>query len=57
MSDKVILFASIEREQRDILRYLGYKENRSVASITREAIDKYIESKSDKYPNIKNLEK
>jgi len=38
----VILFASIEREQHDALRALSYKKHRSIAALTRDAIEAYI---------------
>ena len=41
-SNKVVLYTSIEGTQRDALRYIGYKEKRSIADITREAIADYI---------------
>jgi hypothetical protein len=47
--DSVTLFAAIERKQHEALRYIAYKENRSIAEITREALDNYIKDKSKKY--------
>lgn len=54
-ADKVVLFASIEKSQHDALRYIAYKEARSIADITREALAKYIEQKSTKY-RVRDLE-
>jgi hypothetical protein len=38
----VTLFAAIEQEQHDALRRLAFEERRSIADITRDAIDEYI---------------
>jgi len=43
--DRVILFASIDRVQHEALRYIAYKEKRSIADVTREAIKGYLEAK------------
>ena len=43
--DRVILFAPIDREQHDALRYIAYKEKRSIADVTREALKRYLEEK------------
>ena len=42
---RVVLFASIDRAQHEALRYIAYKEKRSIADITREALDKYVREK------------
>ena len=42
LEDPVILFASIEREQHDALRALSFKEHRSIADLTRDAVGAYI---------------
>jgi valyl-tRNA synthetase len=47
---RVVLFASIERAQHDALRYIAYKEARSIADIAREALNDYLEHKSFKHP-------
>ena len=52
---KVVLFASIAEAQHEALRYIAYKEKRSIADITREALDNYIAQKSTEYP-IEGLE-
>lgn len=44
-NDRVVLFASIDRSQHDALRYIAYKEKRSIADITREVLNNYIEGK------------
>lgn len=46
---RVVLFASIERAQHDALRYIAYKERRSIADVTRHALNNYIEQKSSEY--------
>jgi len=46
---RVVLFASIDRAQHEALRYIAYKEKRSIADITREALNNYIEEKSTRY--------
>ena len=43
---RVVLFASIDRAQHEVLRYIAYKEKRSIADLTREALNKYIGEKS-----------
>jgi len=47
---KVVLFASIERAQHEALRYIAYREKRSMADVTRQALSKYIEEKLVGYP-------
>jgi len=42
---RVVLFASIDREQHEALRYIAYKEKRSIADVTREALNKYVGEK------------
>ena len=44
-----VLFASIDRAQHEALRYIAYKEKRSIADITREALNKYIGEKVTGY--------
>jgi hypothetical protein len=48
--DRVVLFASIDRAQHEALRYIAYKEKRSVADVTREALDKYVREKLTGHP-------
>lgn len=45
LKDRVILFASIEREQHDALRAMSFKNHRSIADETRDALKKYIAAK------------
>lgn len=45
---RVVLFASITREMHDALRYIAFKEKRSIADIAREAINAYINSRKEK---------
>lgn len=45
--EKVTLFAAISKEQYDLLRYVALMENESLAAVTREALDLFIESKKD----------
>ena len=42
LKDPVVLFASVERKQHDALRALSFKQHRSIADITRDALNKYI---------------
>jgi len=46
---RVVLFASIDRAQHEALRYIAYKEKRSIADVTREAISKYMGGKLTGY--------
>lgn len=48
IKDRVILFASVEREQHDKLRALSFKSHRSVAALTRDALKKYITGRGNK---------
>ena len=50
MGKKVVLFASVSEVQHEALRYIAFKERRSIASVAREAIQEYIERKSREYP-------
>jgi len=47
---RVILYAAISPEQHEALRYIAFGERRSLADVTREAIDSYIQTKAGKYP-------
>ena len=42
LQDPVVLFASIERKQHDTLRAMSFKEHRSIADLTRDAVGSYI---------------
>jgi len=42
---RVVLFASIDRAQHEALRYIAYKEKRSIADVTREALNNYVGEK------------
>lgn len=46
----VTLVVAIEAAQHDALRYIAYREKRSLAAIAREALDNYIKRKLDQYP-------
>ncbi len=46
----VVLFASISEAQHEALRYIAFKERRSIADIMREALEDYIQRKSSEYP-------
>jgi hypothetical protein len=48
--DRVTLFAAIGKEQYEAIRFIAYKEKKSLAEITRESLDDYIEKKSKSYP-------
>ncbi|MBF0466410.1 MAG: hypothetical protein HQK88_14910 [Nitrospirae bacterium] len=39
---RITLFAAINEDQYDALKYLTYKKKKSLAEITREAIDVYL---------------
>lgn len=47
LKDPVVLFASVERKQHDALRALSFKQHRSIADITRDALEKYIGKKQN----------
>lgn len=47
---RVVLFASISEAQHEALRYIAFKERRSIADVTREALEGYIQRKSSEYP-------
>ncbi len=49
LENPVTLFAAIEKDQHDALRFIAFKERRSIADIAREAIENYIREKSEKY--------
>jgi hypothetical protein len=42
LTTPVTLFAAIEQKQHDALRRLAFEERRSIADITRDAIQEYI---------------
>jgi len=44
----ITLFAAIEEKQHEALRFIAYKERRSIADIVREAIAQYIKSRGEK---------
>lgn len=46
----VTLFAAIEESQHEALRYIAYKEKKSIAEVVREALENYIKGTSKKYP-------
>ena len=48
--DRVTLFAAIGKEQYEAIRFIAYKEKKSLAEITRESLNDYIEKKSKSYP-------
>lgn len=50
ITKRVVLFASIEEAQHEALHYIAYKEKRSIADITRQALANYIKQKSTEYP-------
>ncbi|GAI41335.1 unnamed protein product [marine sediment metagenome] len=43
-----MLYASIEKAQHDALRYIAYKEVRSIADIVREALNDYLRKREGK---------
>lgn len=44
---RVVLFASVEPNQHEALRYIAFVEKRSIADVTREAIAQYVALKSN----------
>lgn len=48
--NRVTLFAAIDKEQYEAIRFIAYRENKSLAEITRESLNSYIEEKSKLYP-------
>ncbi len=50
LQSPVTLFAAIEESQHEALRYIAYKEKKSIAEIVREALENYIKGTSKKYP-------
>ncbi len=46
---RVTLFAAIENQQYEALRLISYKEKKSLAQVTREALDVFLKSKIGKY--------
>ena len=47
---RVVLYAAIGEPHHDALRYIAFKEKRSVADVTREAIEQYLAAKAREYP-------
>jgi hypothetical protein len=45
LGERITLFAAILKEQYDSLRFIAYKERKSLAEVTREAIDTYLKTK------------
>lgn len=50
-NNKHTLFAKIEKEQYEAIRFIKFKERKSLAEITREALADYIKKKSEEYPS------
>ena len=46
---KVTLFAAIRKDQYEALRFIAFKENKSLAEITRKAIDFYLKNNLKKH--------
>ena len=44
----ITMFAAIEEKQHEALRFIAYKERRSIADVVREAITQYIKGRGDK---------
>lgn len=44
---RIVLFARISEETHEALRYIAYREKRSIANITREAIDTFLQKKKE----------
>lgn len=47
---RTVLFASISEGQHEALRHIAFRERRSIADVTREALEDYIQRKSSEYP-------
>ncbi|MFQ5875905.1 MAG: hypothetical protein ACE5JL_19190 [Dehalococcoidia bacterium] len=47
---RVVFFAAIEEAQHEALRYIAFKERRSMADVAREAFENYIALKAREYP-------
>ncbi|HEY7269673.1 MAG TPA: hypothetical protein VH951_07590 [Dehalococcoidia bacterium] len=47
---RVVLYAAIGEPHHDALRFIAFKEKRSVADVTREAIEQYLATKAREYP-------
>jgi hypothetical protein len=47
---RVVLYAAIGEPHHDALRFIAFKEKRSVADVTREAIERYLADKAREYP-------
>lgn len=45
LGERITLFAAILKEQYEALRFIAYKEKKSLAEVTREAIDIYLKTK------------
>ncbi|MCL0092023.1 hypothetical protein M1N59_02025 [Dehalococcoidales bacterium] len=50
LGKRVVLFVGIEEAQHEALRFIAYKEKRSIADVAREAIEEYVNKKSGRYP-------
>ena len=48
LNHPVTLFAAIEESQHVALRYIAYKEKKSIAEIVREALENYLKDVSKK---------
>ena len=49
-TDNVTLFAAIREKQYEGLRAVAFKEKKSLAQVTRDAIDGYLKKKIKGYP-------
>jgi hypothetical protein len=45
LKDKAVLYTPIPREVHDALRTIAFKERRSIADVSREAIDEYLKKR------------
>lgn len=50
IGEPIVLVASIEQAQYEALRYIAYREKRSIADLTREALADFIAQKSQERP-------
>jgi len=51
LDKRVTLFAAILEPQYEALREIAFKEKRSLAEVTRRAIDTYLRTKVKDYPS------
>ncbi|MFQ5688031.1 MAG: hypothetical protein ACE5GV_15395 [Candidatus Scalindua sp.] len=53
--ERVTLFAAIQKEQYEFLRTIAFNERKSLAEVTREALDCYIKTKKEECSRRKEV--